>query len=238
MRNALAEPVYGGASHLQHDVTSKMPLNYIRTLSLRPKDRLLDQVSRSCHRALLAEVYALALAERQSQEDFLIFKLDQEIARNGFYALPPDEAHAVRKKQMQLSQLHVQLEEHFKTRTPPCSTWSPSCTPLPTYLTMMDERLHANRVHLARVLPPRATRVGPVTLDPFDKLGVVAGHATHRHHAEKFRGFAMTAYLSTTTQKFPVRSSLVAEPTKCSRSHFGAQMNLKRQWCSKKLKSH
>ena len=57
----------------------------------------------------------------------LIFKLDQEIEStlgdyapvHGFYALPAVEAQAVRKKQMELSQLLVQLEAHFAEEDTP-----------------------------------------------------------------------------------------------------------------------
>ena len=57
----------------------------------------------------------------------LMFKLDQEIEgtlqeyapEHGFYAVPPAEAQAVRKKQMEFSQLYVQLEAHFSDEDAP-----------------------------------------------------------------------------------------------------------------------
>ena len=74
----------------------------------------------------------------------LIFKLDQEIESaledyapvHGFYAVPAVEAQAARKKQMELSQLLVQLEAHSAEEDTLCSMWYRSSTQLPVFWTM------------------------------------------------------------------------------------------------------
>lgn len=115
-------------------VSSKFPLGAFQKLSIFTRKKGFPKLrGKGAHVRQVSKAIGACWRRNMSQDDpnhrrvALIFKLDQEVEdllsghqpSDGYYALPPNEANAVKRKHNQISQLYQVLEDNYANAAVP-----------------------------------------------------------------------------------------------------------------------